>query len=254
LKRKFNDPLITIAVVVFNGVDTISETICSVLDQTYQAIEFIIIDGCSTDGTVDILREYRKEINWISESDGGVYYAMNKALDLAHGDWIIFLGCDDTLYSKKTIMNVAKKIKNEKIIYYGKVVHKSDYRSHEGRWSRLYLQFRNICHQAIFYPKCVYKSELYTIKYKILADYEYNIRVFNKNKFKYINEIVSVYNTTGLSARIADVDFIRDKERIIQENYSKFGFVLYKLLSIMRKYYKRIKDGCNEKSNNSNSI
>jgi glycosyltransferase involved in cell wall biosynthesis len=234
--------LITIAIVVYNGSDTISETIKSILNQTYKKIELIVIDGGSTDRTKDILLKYNKDlIRWISEPDNGIYDAMNKALKFAHGDWILFLGCDDILYSSCTIDNVVKKFKNRDYIYYGRVVRNSDYRSYEGRCSKTYLQFRNICHQAIFYPKCVYKNELYNTKYKILADYEYNIRVFNKFRFIFINEIISVYNIEGISSRLKDVEFENDKEEIIYKNYSFFYLCIYKVLIIVRGLYKYAK-------------
>jgi glycosyltransferase involved in cell wall biosynthesis len=233
---------ITVAIVVYNGAATIRETIKSISRQTYKNIELIVIDGNSTDGTKDILVEYDESINFrISEPDSGIYDAMNKALRIARGDWILFLGCDDTLYSNYTIDNIVNKLKRKDAIYYGRVVRKSDYKSYEGRCSKIYLQFRNICHQAIFYPRCIYKNEFYNTKYKIYADYEYNIRVFNKIRFIFINEIISIYNTTGISSHVSDVDFNNDKEQIIYNNYSFLYLCIYRLLAMVRRSYKCIK-------------
>jgi glycosyltransferase involved in cell wall biosynthesis len=240
--------LITIAIVVYNGFVTIRETIKSILIQTYKNIELIVIDGDSTDGTKEILMEYDKSIScWISEPDKGIYDAMNKALRLAHGDWILFLGCDDNLYTSSTINNIVNKFKRKDSIYYGRVVRKSDYKSYEGRCFKIYLQFRNICHQAIFYPKNIYKNEFYNTKYKICADYEYNIRVFNQVRFIFINEVISVYNTEGISSRIIDTDFENDKEDILYKNYSFPHLIAYRLLVLIRKFYKCIKSIGNHK-------
>ena len=91
-------PLISIVVSVFNGADTLQQCIDSVTDQTYPAVELIVIDGGSTDGTREILlRNASKLAYWVSEPDRGIYHAWNKALVHAQGDWISFLGADDYL-------------------------------------------------------------------------------------------------------------------------------------------------------------
>ena len=96
---KREGPLVSVITAVFNGGGTIRGCIESVLEQDYPHIEHIVIDGGSTDGTVDVLREYDNRIAlWISEPDGGVFDAWNKALDLAHGEWIAFVGADDTFF------------------------------------------------------------------------------------------------------------------------------------------------------------
>ncbi len=92
-------PLVSIITSSFNAVNTIEQTINSVINQSYPNIEYIIIDGGSTDGTVDVLKKYNAKIKyWISEPDRGIYNAWNKALKVAVGDWIAFLGADDIYY------------------------------------------------------------------------------------------------------------------------------------------------------------
>ena len=92
-------PLFSIITVVRNDVGGIGKTIASVRRQSYRPIQYIVIDGDSTDGTVDIIRQYEDVIsNWRSEADRNVYDAMNKGLGLANGDWIMFLNSDDTYY------------------------------------------------------------------------------------------------------------------------------------------------------------
>ncbi len=89
---RIDNPLITVITVSYNSVSVIEDTIESVLKQTYPRIEYIIIDGGSRDGTVDIIRQYEKSISfWISEKDSGVYHAMNKGIDRATGEWLIFI-------------------------------------------------------------------------------------------------------------------------------------------------------------------
>lgn len=104
-------PLITVITVSYNAVSSIEDTIKSVINQSYKNIEFIIIDGQSTDGTVDIIKKYEKQIAyWTSEPDNGVYDAMNKGIDKSTGEWIIFLGADDILLDNLTILQKGTSI------------------------------------------------------------------------------------------------------------------------------------------------
>ena len=92
--EQIDSPLITVVTVVFNDVQHIEETILSVVNQTYPNIEYIIIDGGSTDGTVDIIKKYEERIAyWVSEPDQGIYDAMNKGIQKATGEWINFYCC-----------------------------------------------------------------------------------------------------------------------------------------------------------------
>ena len=116
-------PLITVVTVVFNGAKFLDYTIQSVINQTYSNIEYIIIDGCSTDNSLEIIEQYKNKIIWISEQDKGIYDAMNKGVALARGKWINFMNAGDSFYSLSTIADVfeknkfavsVRKIRNEK--------------------------------------------------------------------------------------------------------------------------------------------
>ena len=106
-----NNPKISIITVSFNAVKVIEETIVSVINQTYTNVEYIIIDGGSTDGTVDIIKEYADKISyWVSESDKGIYDAMNKGGIKALGDFLYFLNAGDSFYNKSSLMSVVKEM------------------------------------------------------------------------------------------------------------------------------------------------
>lgn len=112
-KRNLPDkPLLTVITAVFNGAQHLEETILSVIGQTYDNVEYIIIDGGSTDGTLDIIHQYDDAIDyWISEKDSGVYDAWNKGIKISTASWILFIGSDDYIYKERSLEKCIKKIK-----------------------------------------------------------------------------------------------------------------------------------------------
>lgn len=112
------DPTISIITVCYNAAGTIEETICSVLGQTWKNIEYIIVDGASKDNTLNIVQKYRSRIaRIISEKDKGLYDAMNKGLQLATGDYVLFLNADDLLYAADTLEKAFSNCKEADAIY-----------------------------------------------------------------------------------------------------------------------------------------
>lgn len=115
-------PLVSIVTVSYNSADTIEQTIQSVTKQTYPNIEYIIIDGGSRDGTVEIIKRYQDKISfWISEPDMGIYDAMNKGISYAKGDYIGIINSDDW-YELDAIEKIVSKIKEDPIIIYGNMM------------------------------------------------------------------------------------------------------------------------------------
>ena len=115
-----NNLLISVVTVSYNAVATIEQTILSVVNQTYPHIEYIIIDGGSTDGTVDVIKKYADRIAyWVSEPDKGIYDAMNKGIKVATGEWINFMNCGDSFYSVSVLSDVFKdkSCKENDVIY-----------------------------------------------------------------------------------------------------------------------------------------
>ena len=221
-------PRITVCIVVFNGRRHISDALASVANQSYSHLELIVIDGGSTDGTLEVLNEYAGKITkLVSEQDSGVYDAMNKACAIAHGDWLIFLGCDDVLSG--SLETIARRLTTNSTVYYGNVIIRSTGRTYGGRFSRYRLMQSNICHQAIFYPRAIYKTNSYTLKYRLLADYEYNLRLIGHGvKFEYMNIDVAVFNAAGASGA-GDPDFELDKLLIIRQNFGRAWATLKRL-------------------------
>lgn len=108
--QKANYPLVTVITVVYNAKELLEETILSVLNQTYSNIEYIIVDGGSTDGTLDIIKKYQDKISkYISEPDQGIYDAMNKGMSLSKGQWLNFMNAGDSFYSNDVLQKVFER-------------------------------------------------------------------------------------------------------------------------------------------------
>ena len=114
-----NYPKVSIITVVYNGIEFLEETIKSVIAQTYPNIEYIIVDGGSKDGTLDIIKKYEAHISkWISEPDKGIYDAMNKGIDLATGDWQNFLNAGDSFVDNNVLEKIfTTNLENITLVY-----------------------------------------------------------------------------------------------------------------------------------------
>lgn len=219
-------PLITVIIPVFNGVQHIEGAIESVINQEYDNVECIIIDGGSTDGTLDIIRKFDDRIDlWLSEPDKGVYDAMNKGAMLAAGEWLFFMGSDDRL--QNVLHFVAKLLRESNVIYHGDIYKVNSRRSYGGKFSARRLIRGNIPHQAIFYPRSIFVKYRYDLKYEVVADYHLNLLCFCDKEFRfaYIPLLVALFNDGGgLSASCRDIAFENDAPRIIRH---KLGILFY---------------------------
>lgn len=226
-------PLVSIITVVYNAVETIESTINSVLNQTIDCYEFIIIDGGSNDGTANIIKKYESKITcWISEKDNGIYDAMNKGINLAKGDFIYFLGADDILYDSEVLSKFRNFANNKFQVLYGDVIFKNQKVKYDGKFNDIKIVTRNICHQSIFYPRSIFKSYVYNTNYKIFADYELNLKLFKSKlfKFKYIPLTVAIFNDLGSSgSRVSDEVFEQDRMHIIWTHFP-FWIYLYRIV------------------------
>jgi glycosyltransferase involved in cell wall biosynthesis len=207
-----NEPLISVIIVVFNAKKTIKDTIDSILEQTYRNIEIVIIDGKSNDGTIEVVKGYANKVGYfISEKDNGVYDAMNKGIIASKGEWIIFLGADDVFIDVNVLSSIFISKKHDEIDFlYGDVILTSNQKVYGGERTYMSLVDKNICHQSIFYKKTIFeKIGKYNLSYKILSDFDFNIRVFENSKLKkqYINQTISLYNNKGLSSYTLDKEF-----------------------------------------------
>jgi glycosyltransferase involved in cell wall biosynthesis len=194
-------PLISVVTVVLNGEKHLEQAISSVIKQTYDNVEYIVIDGGSTDGTIDIIRKYNDLIDfWISEKDSGLYNAMNKGITLSRGDFLGFVGSDDYLYPN-TLEKIAKAAKKGSIDY---TVGPVDIIKENGQLLEKILTLPNFLsknrfifdmatHHLSFYinRKIINEVKFFDENFMIRSDYDMTIKVISMNK-KYYSFIDSV--------------------------------------------------------------
>jgi len=222
-------PLITVITVVYNGAKYLEETILSVINQTYPNVEYIIIDGGSTDDTPDIIKKYEDYIDyWVSEKDKGIYDAMNKGIDLANGEWINFMNAGDKFSNYSTIINTYLNINmNFDVIY-------SDVEIDFGKFTvvkkPLTLERMDLGmtfhHQSCFVKTHLMKQYKFDTTYKLVADYNFLYTLYQSgNVFYYFNKPISKVIPDGYA----------DKQRLkvlkeyyrIQSSKNKFFSSIY---------------------------
>lgn len=200
--QKMSSTSISLITIVFNGQKHIEKTILSVIEQAYSPLEYVIIDGGSTDGTLDIIRKYEQHISfWSSGPDKGIYDALNKGLKQVKGDLIGFVNSDDWL-EPNALKEVAQGYQKDKIIY-GNVrfwkngkelnVSNSDH-------TRL-IEGMTMAHPAVFVPRSLYdRYGEFKTGFRIAADYEMMVRFFvNKVDFVQVGKVLSNMNIGGVS-------------------------------------------------------
>lgn len=197
----------------YNSAQTLRNTFDSVLSQTYEDIEYLVIDGGSTDGTLEIIKEYepvfKERMHWISEPDRGLYDALNKGILMATGDVVGILNSDDFFTTDNVLMTVATEI-NDVDSVYGDIhfVNPDNldkcvryYSSRNFRpWA---MRFGYMpAHPSFYARRCVFeKYGLYALDYKIAADYDMMVRLFCKYKIssRYVEKDFVTMRTGGMS-------------------------------------------------------
>lgn len=194
-------PLFSIVTVVFNGEKDIERTIQSCIGQDYPNKEYIIIDGASKDNTTGIIEKYRSSISYfVSESDNGIYDAMNKAIKAAKGEWVLFMNSGDLFCDISVLSKIAEVINNTNAnpdILYGNTL----YRYKKSFLKTIPMQLDLIeremvfCHQSTLVKTELIKSSPFDLKFIHAADYEMMLRYYReKREFLYLDIYISVFN------------------------------------------------------------
>jgi len=243
-------PTFSIITVTYNAADTLETTIQSVISQTYHHVEYLIIDGASKDGTLQIINRYRDRIKKvISEPDKGLYDAMNKGLTLATGDYVCFLNAGDEFHEDDTLEKMVHSIRELPSlpdVLYGEtqIVNKQ---GHFVRMRRLsapekltWKSFKNgmvVCHQAFFAKRAL--AEPYNLRYHFSSDIDWCIRIMKKSKVLHNTHLTLIdYLEEGMTTRNHKAS-LKERFWIMVRHYGFFSTVLQHLWFVVRALIKK---------------
>lgn len=210
----------SIITINFNNCEGLEMTIQSVLGQSFKDYQYIIIDGGSTDGSVNIIKKYADKIDyWVSEPDKGVYNAMNKGILQANGDYLNFMNSGDMFHSLSVLDDIAEISTTEDIITGGFYDREKDIRYiiQPQNITLLTMLKETFNHQATFYKKELFRNRQYDENYALLSDFKFNLQsiILDNCSVKIIKYIIADYDFNGLSSNKAKV--LIERERILNE-------------------------------------
>lgn len=239
---------ITIITVTYNCIDILENTINSCINQNYDNIEYLIIDGASTDGTLDIIKKYSYKITkWISEPDKGIFDAMNKGIKMASGDWVIFMNAGDYFYQNNVLSDIfAKEDLSEFGVIHGRFMSCSNNQLELIDLTPFYKNTKSVkgmgfSHQACFVRTTLARDNLFSSEYKFSADYNqlYNLYYKNNIAFKQVDTIVAVMQgDDGATQR----NYIKHLNEVckICKNASFFAKLLFKYKLLFKFYIRKM--------------
>lgn len=228
----------SVVTVSFNCVGLIAKTIESILRQDYASLEYIVIDGGSTDGTAEIIRKYQDRLAyWCSEPDGGIYQGMNKGIQHVQGDWIIFMNAGDTFADDHVLSQVASYADKERYdILYGDIFTTRDEELRLKRASapcnkqRMYF-----CHQAAFAKTSILRKMPFDTRFRMSADFHFFKRCYLMGyRFRHLPVTVAIYDSHGVS-HTQRIKGLLENIRVVKEldkGWDKIKF-LYKLYFVV---------------------
>lgn len=237
-------PKFSIITVTYNAAKVLEDTIQSVISQTYHRIEYIVIDGASTDGTLSVIEKYRDYIHvLVSEPDKGIYDAMNKGIARATGDYFCFLNAGDSFHEDDTLHKMVRSITGRELpdVLYGETAI-VDAEGHFLRMRRLsapdvltWKSFRHgmlVCHQAFFARYSL--VEPYDLSYRFSSDFDWCIRIMKKSKTLHNTHITIIdYLEEGMTTANRKAS-LQERFRIMAKHYGWIGTLFYHLWFVVR--------------------
>ena len=243
-------PKFSIITVTFNAGKVLEDTIQSVVFQTYRNVEYIIVDGGSTDNTLEIAGKYHDRISKvISEPDKGLYDAMNKGIRLATGDYLCFLNAGDELHENETLQKMVHTLKGKELpdVIYGEtaIVDEEGHFLHMRRLStperlnwKSFKQGMLVCHQAFFARRELATNEWYDLRYRFSADFDWCIRIMKKAKCLHNTRLTIIdYLNEGMTTRNHKAS-LKERFRIMAKHYGWISTILHHGWFVIRLFYK----------------
>jgi putative colanic acid biosynthesis glycosyltransferase len=240
-----NDTYLSVICATYNAEKVITGFIKSIKEQSLSSgFEIVFMDGGSTDGTLKKINEAKlHNVVLVSEPDKGIYNAFNKAVKIARGKWVIFIGADDKLYSPDTLLKLSNFLREHESadLVYGKVLVGLDGNIvYKPKFNSKLLLINSIHHQGAIYKKELFRDFFYNETYKISSDYELNLLLFlNKSKAVFYDEFISIVEEHGISQKVLKNGY--DEEIYIRTKYLKNKAVIFFLnkLTLLRYFLKK---------------
>lgn len=243
-------PKFSVITVTYNAAKVLEDTIQSIVTQTYKNVEYIIVDGGSTDGTLEIVNKYKEHIHTVvSEPDKGLYDAMNKGIALAGGDYLCFLNAGDGLHEDDTLQQMVHSLTGKELpdVLYGET-EIVDSEGHFLQMRRLsaperltWKSFRKgmlVCHQAFFARRELALSEPYDLQYRFSADFDWCIRIMKKAKTLHNTHTTLIdYLNEGMTTQNHRAS-LKERFRIMAKHYGQVSTVLHHVWFVVRAMYK----------------
>ena len=242
----------SIITINYNNKAGLEKTIKSVISQTDASFEYLVIDGGSIDGAVDVIKSHANKINfWCSEKDKGIYDAQNKGIAKASGAYLLFLNSGDSFHDSKVLQRVGEAIDKEshKLVYGDTdLLNEDNSITHLVPPQKLNLNFwyaNTLNHQAVFAHKTLF-DELgkFSLKYKYASDFDFLFKCYKKypNEFAHVNQVICDYDNTGLTSNVNLYDLIiNEREDILKTNassdeYKSMRKAYFSTLTLKKKY------------------
>ena len=215
-------PKLSIIIPSYNNADKLTFLLDSIKSQQFSNFEVVVIDGNSSDNTLEVINEYGSLVSYyVSEHDKGIYDAMNKGIRVSKGEWLYFIGCDDEFYSPTALLDVFKQEEANTSVMYAQIFNKTKQKK-EGEiiHTKAELITTSIWHQSVFYRKSVFdKFGLYDLNYKIAADVVFNLSSFSQifDEWRFIPVVVSVFSGDGISSHTIDLHYHENQKTLFKK-------------------------------------
>lgn len=243
-------PKFSIITVTYNAGKVLEDTIQSVVFQTYRNVEYIIVDGGSTDNTLDVVHKYQERISKvISEPDKGLYDAMNKGIRMATGDYLCFLNAGDELHENETLQKIVYTLKGKELpdVIYGEtaIVDEEGHFLHMRRLStpehlhwKSFKEGMLVCHQAFFARRELALANPYDLRYRFSADFDWCIRIMKQSKDLHNTHLTLIdYLNEGMTTQNHKAS-LKERFRIMTKHYGWISTILHHGWFVIRLFYK----------------
>ncbi len=234
---------LSIITINYNDCEGLKKSIQSVREQNFESLEYIIIDGGSSDGSVNAIKENESDIQyWVSEKDNGIYHAMNKGIDKASGEYLLFLNSGDYLIEPNSLNKVFSLRQNADILY-GDLKIINGVIKYPDELNSTFFFRDSIGHPASFIKKSLFeKYGKYNEENKIVSDWEFFIKtiILNNASYKHIDNVITFYDSSGISNNPSHIsNHLNERVKVLEQ--------------ILQKFYPGLLDQFNNLENNLNA-